>query len=51
MANKVELPSNWVCNGQELKTKTGASLSNTWVFNGKEIKPKVGEVQSFDYSR
>ena len=42
MANKTELPSNWVCDGKELKPKSGASFSNTWVFDGKEIKPKTG---------
>src|SRR5690606_10342759 len=42
MANKIELPAGWVCDGRELKPKSGASLSNTWIFDGKEIKPKSG---------
>lgn len=32
----------WVCDGRELKPKTGASFSNTWIFDGREIKPKSG---------
>ena len=39
MSNKVELPSNWVCDGKELKPKTGASSTNTWVCDGKEKMP------------
>ena len=42
MSNKIDLPSNWVCDGKELKPKSGASLSNTWIFDGKEIKPRSG---------
>ena len=42
MANKIQLPSNWLCDGKELKPKSGASYSNTWIFDGKEIKPKSG---------
>lgn len=46
MTNKVKLPSNWVCNGNELKPKTGASSSNTWILDGKEIKLKSGASSS-----
>ena len=46
MSNKISLPSNWVCNGAELKPKTGATSSNTWVLSGKEIKPKVSASSS-----
>ena len=42
MANTIELPKNWVCDGSELKPKTGANSSNTWILSGKEIKPKTG---------
>ena len=46
MANTIELPSNWVCDGKELKPKSGASSSNTWIFDGKEIKPKTSASSS-----
>lgn len=46
MANSVELPRDWVCSGNELKPKSGASSSNTWVLSGNEIKPKVGASSS-----
>ena len=46
MANKISLPGNWVCDGKELKPKSGASSSNTWLFDGKEIKPKSGASSS-----
>ena len=42
MANKISLPSNWKCDGKELKPRSGASFSNTWVFDGKEIKTRSG---------
>ena len=42
MANKIELPRNWVCDGKVLKPKIGASSTNTWIFDGKEVKAKVG---------
>lgn len=38
--------SGWVCDGRELKPKSGASFSNTWIFDGKEIKPKSGSSSS-----
>lgn len=41
MAGSINLPSDWVCNGRELKPKVGATSANTWMFDGKEIKPKV----------
>ncbi len=46
MANMIELPSNWVCDGKELKPKSGASSSNTWIFDGEEIKPKTSASSS-----
>ena len=46
MSNKVELPSNWVCDGMELNPKTGASSTNTWVCDGKELKPKTSASSS-----
>ena len=46
MSNEIELPKNWVCDGRELKPKTGANSSNTWLFDGKEIKPKTGASNS-----
>jgi hypothetical protein len=42
MVRSVALPSDWVCNGRELKPKIGATSANTWLFDGKEIKPKIG---------
>lgn len=30
MANKISLPSDWKCDGKELKPKSGSSSSNTW---------------------
>lgn len=36
----------WVCDGKELKPKSGATPSNTWVFNGREIHPKIGATSS-----
>lgn len=38
--------SGWVCDGRELKPKSGASSSNTWVFDGKNIKLKSGGTSS-----
>lgn len=32
----------WVCDGKELKPKSGANFGNTWVFDGRYIKPKSG---------
>lgn len=33
----------WVCDGKELKPKSGANSSNTWVYTSNgEIKPKFG---------
>ena len=32
----------WICDGHELKPKSGANSANTWIFNGREIKPKSG---------
>lgn len=46
MGTEIDLPEEWVCNGQELRPKTGALSSNTWVYDGKEIKPKVGASSS-----
>ncbi|MGQ3083941.1 MAG: hypothetical protein ACT6RO_12330 [Hydrogenophaga sp.] len=46
LANSVELPRDWVCSGNELKPKSGASSSNTWVLSGNEIKPKAGASSS-----
>jgi hypothetical protein len=46
MVNKIELPSKWVCEGSELKPKTGATSLNTWVLSGREIRPKIGAVSS-----
>lgn len=46
MANKIELPRDWVCDGKELKPKSNPSSSNTWVFDGKEIKPKTNATSS-----
>ncbi len=46
MANEIELPRDWVCDGRELKPKSGATSSNTWLFDGKEIKPKNGAVMA-----
>lgn len=46
MANTIEIPGNWVCNGVELKPKSGANFSNTWVMSGKEIKPKTNALPS-----
>ena len=34
--------NGWLCDGKELKPKSGANSSNTWVFNGREIRPKSG---------
>ena len=36
----ITLPRDWVCNGRELKPKSGATSRETWVFDGWEIKPK-----------
>ena len=33
MSNKIELPKSWVCDGKELKPKSGATTTNTWVFD------------------
>lgn len=41
MRNLIELPCNWICDGKELRPKTGATLSNTWIFDGSEIKPRA----------
>ena len=41
MAGSINLPSDWVCNGRELKPEVGVTSANTWLFDGKEIKPKV----------
>lgn len=49
MANLIELPKNWVCDGSELKPKSGANSSNTWILSGKEIKPKSGANSSNTY--
>ena len=46
MANTIELHSNWVCDGKELKPKSGASSSNTWVIDGQKVKPKTGSNSS-----
>lgn len=32
MSMNIDPPSGWVCDGRELKPKSGASSSNTWVF-------------------
>lgn len=47
MANKIELPRDWIVSGAELKPRTGASSSNTWVLTSRgEIKPKTGASSS-----
>ena len=46
MANEIEIPRDWVCDGRELKPKSGATSSNTWVWDGKELKPKNGASSS-----
>lgn len=38
--------NGWVCNGNELKPKIGATASNTWVYVNGEIKPKLGATAS-----
>lgn len=40
MSLEIDFPRSWVCDGRELKPKSGASSSNTWICDGKEIKPK-----------
>lgn len=40
MSLEIDFPKNWICNGRELKPKSGASSSNTWICDGRQIKPK-----------
>lgn len=46
MTEKIEVPGNWLCNGSELKPKSGANSTNTWVISGKEIKPKANALST-----
>ena len=46
MTERIEVPGNWICNGAELKPKSGANSTNTWVMTGKEIKPKINASSS-----
>lgn len=32
----------WVCVGNELKPRVGATSANTWILQGNEIRPKSG---------
>ena len=41
MSERIEIPSDWVCTGAELKPKAGANSGNTWVLSGSEIKHKT----------
>ena len=42
MANIIQIPKNWSCDGKELKPKSGAKNSDTWILDGRELKLKYG---------
>jgi len=44
MSNKIELPGNWVCDGKELKPKTGANSSNTFEIGRLPILVVAGQL-------
>lgn len=50
---KINLPANWVCDGKELKPKTGATSANTWIVDAQKVKPKTNANSSntFDVGR
>ncbi|MXS84200.1 hypothetical protein [Nitrosomonas oligotropha] len=49
MSFDINFPKSWVCDGRELKPKSGASSRNTWVVEGRKIKPKNGANSSNTY--
>ena len=46
MSIRINLPLEWVCDGKEIKLKTGAVMANTWLWDGKELKPKTGALMA-----
>ena len=49
MTERIEVPGNWICNGAELKPKSGANSTNTWVVENKKARPKTGATSANTY--